>query len=192
MLNTLCTITEKLNEERIVWGIGGSVMLNHYGLDEQPNDIDILIDLKDIKSANLILSRLGEKKAWEKAEVYSTRHFYEYVINGVDVDVISGLTINHSEGAYIYEFDERSIAEVIRIKDNDVPLTSLEDWFVIYQLIPNREPKVKMVEEYLLSHGVKRADLLQRALKGTLPDEVKARVEKLLESRLNSTMLSNQ
>ena len=41
-----------------------------------------------------------------------------------------------------YTFDQSSISEIKIINGVNIPLTSLEDWYVIYQLIPNREIKV--------------------------------------------------
>lgn len=172
MFHTLSFIGERLNNEGVLWAVGGSILLNHYGLIEKPNDIDILVDLKDIKKADRILKSIGEKKDSEKTDTYSTEYFYEYVINGFDVDVMSGMCINYEHGIFHYIFDESSISEVKKINGVNIPLTSLEDWYVLYQLIPGRENKVKMIENYLLSNGIKNPNLLKRSLKGDLPKEV--------------------
>ena len=111
MFDTLRDIGEKLNEGGILWGLGASMLLNHYGFIDKPNDIDILVDVKNIEKADIILKSMGEKRLWEKSDNYSTEYFYEYVINGFEVDVMSGLRINHSEGIYKYIFDEKSISE---------------------------------------------------------------------------------
>jgi hypothetical protein len=180
MFNTLSYIGRKLNEAGVVWAVGASLLLNHYGLVDKPNDIDILVDIKDIEKADEVLKNLGQKKQWEKADSYSTRYFYEYIIDGFDVDVMSGLRISHNNGVFEYTFDQSSLSEFKKINEIDIPLASLEDWYVIYQLIPNREAKVKLIENYLLSNGIKRLVLLERALEGDLPIEIKHRIEKLL------------
>lgn len=181
MFNTLSYIGKKLNEEKIVWGVGASILLNHYGLIDKPNDIDILVDLKDIEKANRVLKSIGEKIGWEKTETYSTKYFYEYVVNGFDVDVMAGLSINYENGTFKYIFDQSSISEIKIINGVNIPLTSLEDWYIIYQLIPNREVKVSMVENYLLSNGIKKPNLLERALSGPLPKEVRENIQRLLK-----------
>ena len=79
MFDTLSYIGKKLNEEKIVWGVGASILLNHHRLIDKPNDIDILVDLKDIEKADKTLKSIGEKKVWEKTDTYSTQYFYEYV-----------------------------------------------------------------------------------------------------------------
>jgi hypothetical protein len=179
VFNTLSYIGEKLNEGKVMWGIGASLLLNHYGLIDKPNDIDILIGLKDIEKADAILKSIGEKEIWEKTDAYSTEYFYEYVINGFEVDVMSGLSINHDEGIYRYVFDQDSISEVKKINGVNIPLTSLEDWYVIYQLISNREAKVNIIENYLMSKGINNPILLERALRGDLPQKARDRIKRI-------------
>lgn len=180
MFNTLSYIGEKLNNSNIVWGVGASILLNQFGFIDKPNDIDIFIDIKDIEKADEILKSIGEKKQREKTATYSTKYFYEYTIKGIDVDVMAGFAVNHTNGVFEYKFDNNSISEFKTINGVDIPFTSLEDWYVIYQLIPNREPKVNMIEKYLLSNGVKKHFLLERALEGCLPVEVRTKIENML------------
>ena len=180
MFNTLSYIGKKFNEERIVWGVGASILLNHYGLIDKPNDIDILVDLKDIEKADKVLKSIGEKIVLEKTDIYSTKFFYEYLVNGFEVDVMAGLSINYDNGIFKYIFDQSSISEIKIINGVNIPLTSLEDWYVIYQLIPNREIKVSMIENYLLSNGIKKPNLLERALRGHLSNEVRDNIQRLL------------
>lgn len=181
VFDTLSYIGERLNEERVMWGVGASILLNHYGLVDKPNDIDILVDLEDIEKTDIILKSVGEKKVLNHSDTYSTKYFYEYVINGFDVDVMAGLSINHSNGVFKYSFDHSSIVMTKKINGIDIPLTSLEDWYIIYQLIPNRGKKVEMIENYLLLNGIKKPFLLERALREELPGEVREKIERILK-----------
>lgn len=180
IFETLSYIGEMLNDNGVIWAVGASILLQQYGLIEYPNDIDILVDLKDIEKVDIILASIGQKKFREKSGAYSTKYFYEYVIHGFDIDVMSGLSINYNSGIYQYNFDFTSVSEFKKINGVNIPLTSLEDWYVLYQLIPSREVKVNMIENYLLSNGVKNPDLLQRALKGDLPLEVRDKIKGIL------------
>lgn len=161
-------------------GVGASILLNFYGLIKAPNDIDILVSIKDIKKTDMILKDLGDKKKWEKTTNYSTEVFYEYNINGFDLDVMSGLRINFCNGSFEHCFDEKSIIEFRKVNGVDIPLTALEDWYVIYQLIPNREVNVKLIEDYIKLNGLKHPFALEKALFCDLPKEVRIRTEKLL------------
>lgn len=180
MFNTLSYIGKKLNDEGILWGVGASILLNKFGFIDKPNDIDIFISLDDIEKADEILKSIGEKKKWEKASTYSTKYFYEYVINGIDIDVMAGFAVNHNNGTFRYVFDEKSISEFQIINGISIPFTSLEDWYVIYQLIPKREAKVEMIENYLKLNGVKRPMLLKRSLGGCLEKDVRRKVQELI------------
>lgn len=181
MFNTLADIGKKLNEANIVWGVGASLLLNHYGLVDKPNDIDILVHKKDIEKVDALLQSIGQKKIRDRDTTYSTKYFYEYIVNGVDIDVMAGLTINHPEGSYKYVFDTQSISKKYEVNNIAIPLTSLEDWFVLYQLIPKREEKVKLIQEYLMSNGVKNPFLLNRALDGNLPTQVRSEITQILQ-----------
>jgi hypothetical protein len=183
MINTLCQIGEKLNSAALVWGVGASVILNQFGLIEKPNDIDLMVTLEDMHQADLLLTSMGEKKENEKKHCYSTKVFNEYVVNGMDIDVMAGFGVFHDCGNYEYPFDQQSIVEHKLINGVRIPFTSLEDWYVLYQLMPNREPKVKLIENYLLTHGIEHPDLLERALAGNLPPEIVLKTRRLLLSK---------
>lgn len=180
MFNTLSYIGEKLNSSGVLWGVGASILLNQFGLVDKPNDIDIFVHIQDIEKVDEILKGIGEKKIYEKTNIYSTKFFYEYIINNIDVDVMAGFAVNHDNGVFRYTFDHSSISILKKINGVAIPFTSMEDWFVIYQLIPNREAKVKMIENYLLSNGINNPFLLERVLEENLPVEVRKRVCEVL------------
>lgn len=180
MFRTLSNIGENLNKEGILWAVGASIVLNHYGLVQHPNDIDLLVDVQDMEKADRILQEMGQKKGPEKTDVYATQYFYEYMIKGFDVDVMAGFEIKHSNGSFQYKFDENSISTMKEIHGISIPLTSLEDWYILYQLIPHREHKVQMIENYLLSNGIGKRFLMERTLAQELPREVRCRIENLL------------
>lgn len=180
--HTLASIANPLNEDNISWGVGASLLLNQYGLADSPADIDIITDIKDIEKANNILSRIGTvKQKEEKPGIYSTDFFSEYSINSIDIDIMAGLKINLIDSVYEYKFDKDSIPHHYLVEDVFVPFMTLEDWYILYQLIPNRETKVKLIENYFKKNGIEFPDLLQKSLKNpSLPQPVIERANKLL------------
>ena len=182
MFNTLSYIGEKFNEANVLWAVGASIMLSQHNIIQKPNDIDILVDTKDIHKVDEILKTIGEKKVRDKVATYSTEYFYEYIVSGIDVDIMAGFKINHIEGTFEYVFDDKSISQIKNINGVSIPLTSLEDWYVIYKLIPGRESKVKIIEDYMNNNGISNVNLLKRSLKGNLPKEIKEKVEELLSN----------
>lgn len=180
--HTLVTVATRLNEGNISWGVGASLLLNQYGLVDSPADIDIITEIKDIGKANDILSALGTKKTKEeKPGIYSTDFFSEYSINSTDIDIMAGLKINLSDSVYEYKFDKNSTPHHYLIGDVFVPFMTLEDWYILYQLIPDREKKVKLIEKYFKKNGIEYPSLLQKSLNNSsLPQTVIRHSQKLL------------
>lgn len=183
LLDTLSDIGKRLNDSGIMWAVGASIVLNQFGLIDKPNDIDIFVDIKDVEKVDIILRSIGTKKISQKNSDFSTRYFYEYNIEDVNVDVIAGLIINHNEGSYKYVFDRSTITEKRVINGVEIPLTSLEDWYVLYQIMPEKDGKADIIEKYLRKNGIKNPELLKRAEKCGLPNEVKLNIEKLLAAK---------
>lgn len=180
-LRTLSLIGKELNDKNIIWGVGASILLNQFKLVDTANDIDIVVDIKDVEKLDEILQKLGNKKYREKSRTYSTKFFYEYKINNIDIDVMAGLAINHEAGTYRYQFDSLSVCKYVIIDGINIPFMSLVDWYIIYQLIPGRELKVKKIEQYLVQNGISERALLERALNRELPLNVRERTMKLID-----------
>lgn len=173
-------IAATLNREGILWALGGSLVLNHYGLGASPNDIDLIVALEDVERADTLLQALGEKREWVRNSAYATRYFGEYRVGTTEIDVMAGLRINHEEGCYAYMFDADAISARHFTEDVEIPFTALEDWYVLYQLIPGRMHKADIIEEFLYSQGTVRRDRLERASQGCLPHGVRERIRGLM------------
>ncbi len=180
MLKALSYIGSDLNDLNIIWGVGGSVLLNHLGLVDQPDDIYIFIDINDIEKVNKILKDMSNETLTKESKLYSPKYFHRSIIEGFEVNIIAGLKINHSNGTFKYIFHSDSISELTKINEIDIPLMSLEDWYVIYQLNPNKKEKAKLIELYLLTNEIRNPNLLERSLRGDLPIELISKIERML------------
>lgn len=162
-----------LQRERIHFGIGGSLLLAQHGLPVVPRDIDLVVALADAERAVQLLADIGTVVEQDKTSLYATEVFQEFIIEGIDIDLMSGLQIRHGEGVFIYPFDEQSIDSTGR------PFMALIDWYVIYQLIPGREQKVAMIEQYLTKQEVdhERLEQLRRLV---LPKAIRNRIDQWL------------
>lgn len=173
---------ELLNGNHITWGVGASMLLAQYGLAENPADIDIVVALEDIETVDSLLSSLGTiKKQKEKSDIYLTDFFYEYVIDTVEIDVMAGFKIKLPDSSvFDYKFDKESIPHTFEIDGTYIPFMSLEEWYVLYQLMPNREYKADLLEGYFEKQGVEYPRLLEKYLqKKTLPKRVKDKIGRL-------------
>ena len=181
-LSKIALIADEINKLGITWAVGASVMLYFHGLEDEPNDLDILVHESDAKQLDELLKNMGFRKDKEYKETFATKYFYSYNVEGIKIDLMGGFIINHTDGDYKLTFDSETIVEFKIINGIKIPLSSLEDWYVIYQLIPNREHRTQAIEKYLLENEVKNSYLLERALERDLPDLVKKRVRKILNA----------
>lgn len=163
-----------LQQERIHFGIGGSLLLHHHGLPVTPRDIDLVVALADAERAVLLLSEMGTVVEQDETSLYATEVFQEFMIEGIDLDLMSGLQIRHDEEIFIYPFAEQTI-----INETGLPFMSLVDWYVIYQLIPGREQKVVMIEHCLADQEVDR-ERLEQLRRLNLPKDVSNRIDQWL------------
>jgi hypothetical protein len=181
-LHNIGNIVNKKNN-KIIWGVGGSLLLNFHKLIDHPNDIDILVDENDAAHFNEIISPMAENKEVKLSNPFCTTYFSKYCMNNVDIDIMGGFAIQHNEGVYKLSLKEESIVDHRKINGVEVPLCALEDWYILYCLIPNKQEKVFLIENHFKTNGVKYSRLLEEALKQPLPFEVKDSVIKLLEKR---------
>lgn len=183
LFNVLVKIGENFNNANILWGVGGSLLLKKYNLIQKVNDIDIIVDYKDINKVIQIMNDLGEFKETKPQINYGTKKFLEYTIDGIDIDIMSVFIIKNPSFQYEFYFDKRSITNHDKIGHTIIPYTSLEDWYVAYMLMEGREEKTLLIEEYLYKNGIKHKELIERAIKQDIPLDEKDRIKKLIFRR---------
>ncbi|MHB8070393.1 MAG: nucleotidyltransferase domain-containing protein [Candidatus Cryosericum sp.] len=182
LTTTLVDLAKELNQAGVRWGVGASVLLWHYGLADNPHDIDLMAAEQDVDRITAALDRLGMKETGSEQGPYATSRFLEYVVDGIDIDLMAGFGIRHGAGVYTYVFDERAVTGKAVVGGVVIPLTALEDWYVLYQLMQRREHRVRVIEDYLAGNGSAHTDLLERALSQPLPPDVRSRIECLVAS----------
>lgn len=179
--SVLTLIGDTLNKNDIMWVVGGSIVLNHFGIVKEVNDIDIIIDENDFDRVVLLLKQFGYKKNIGDKLNYHTKKYVKMDIDGVGVDLMAGFIIEHENGLYNYILDQDAVTSFMKINNIVLPLGAIEDWYVIYQVIGDREEKVKLVENYLRDLQKLNSKLLERALAQKLPSTVVDNINKLLQ-----------
>lgn len=180
ILNTLVKIAKELNKKEIKWAVASSILMNHYGLVDKMNDIDIIVSIDDVEETDLLLGSLGKMKPLEKDPgIYTTKIFHEYIIDEIDVDMMAGFGIRNEEGIYEYDIECRNL-DYFMISGEKIYYSTLEDWYILYQLIGNREEKVSKIESYLLNTNCNKI-LLKKLINKQLPNNIKERSKKILE-----------
>lgn len=129
------TIAQRFNESNIVWGLGGSALLDVFGLCVKVNDLDILVESKDFDKAVEILDQIGDEKHKPSNPNFRTAHFKTYQIENCAVDVMSGICVKHHETWFDFIFTAHHIVSKVTLEAIEIPLMGFEDWCRIYQAL---------------------------------------------------------
>ena len=143
-LAVLCRIAEVFNENQVRWAVGASMLLYFKGLTDDVHDIDIMADEKDVETIKAVLMPLGKMQTPDPDAGYATKHFMEFRIEGVDVDVIAGFTVISGEKEYYLPLKEEDIVDHTVINGITIPLHSLKEWKRYYEWM-GRPEKAAMI-----------------------------------------------
>lgn len=146
-LAVLAAVAERLNAAGIVWALGASALLYFKGITDCFNDIDIMVVTEEAPKAKRILEQMGRLCPPNPHEKYRTEHFYEFVIDGVDLDLMGGFIIVKDGVEFDCSLRPDSVAEKIKLRGQAVPLQSVSEWRRYYELM-GRTVKVEMIDSF--------------------------------------------
>jgi hypothetical protein len=144
-LQVLSSIAKRFNAVKITWAIGASAMLYFNKIVDEFRDLDIVIDEKDALAAKDILLTMGTMKRSNPGEHYKTKHFYEFVVDDVDVDIMGGFVIEKDGIEYDCSLNIADIVETATVCGQIVPLHSMQAWRRYYKLM-GRSSKVTIID----------------------------------------------
>jgi hypothetical protein len=145
--NVLVKIANRLNANKITWVLGSSMMLYLRSVIESFNDIDIIVHEDDILKTKEVLDKLGILLPRDKNARYATKHFLEYEIDGVEVDIMSGFTIISKNEKHYFTLDKSKNYQSIILGGETI---YLDNWLKYYQLM-ERLDKVEIINSFLHS-----------------------------------------
>ncbi|WP_373601073.1 hypothetical protein [Paraclostridium bifermentans] len=174
-------IAKGLNDLNCKWGVGGSVMLNHYDLVDKPNDIDILADPDYVDKIKAFMDTVGEYVELPSKEPFETDEFFGYIVEDTMVEFLCGFKINlGNENMYEFLLDEDSIVDNMILDGVKINLTTPEDWFVAYSVMKDPKNRIPLLKEFFKKYGLNHRNLLQRNLNQDLPKIIKDEINELL------------
>lgn len=144
-MNVLSSIAAQLNGAKITWALGASAMLYFNHIMNEFNDIDIVIDDKDALAAKELLVSMGILTNSEPGGHYGTKHFYHFLIDGVEVDVMGGFAIIQDGIVYDCSLNNSDIVSSRSVNGQMVPLHSVQVWRRYYELM-RRSAKVALID----------------------------------------------
>lgn len=142
---TLKDIAKCLNDASIAWGLGGSALLDFFGMDVKVMDLDIMVEACDFERAIQILNLMGYEKPKEANIKFKTAQFTSFVINNCNVDIMSGLCVSWKGAWHEFAFANVHVGSKTSLDDVLVPLMKIEDWYVFYHWL-ERSDKIRVIE----------------------------------------------
>lgn len=145
-LSVLKKIAEILNQNKITWAVGASLLLYLKGIVTDFQDIDIMVDEKDIPTVKRLLGEVGSPQRKSPNAQYRTKEFLEYVIDGVDLDIMAGFTIVTDHCQHYFPLTQESIQAYTTLDGIPIPLQSVAEWKTYYTLM-GRTERVRLIEQ---------------------------------------------
>lgn len=150
-LRVLSSLARILNQKQITWAVGASVMLYLRGVTDHFNDIDLLIDEKDVATLTEEFTKIGTLIKPNINDQYQSKYFLEFVVDEVEVDVIAGFVINYHGIAYDCPLKPSQIDKKCMVNEQEIPLHALSVWRKYYRLM-ERASKVEMIDQYVKNY----------------------------------------
>lgn len=147
-LFVLTNVAKKMNENKITWAVGGSTLLFFHNIVSVFNDIDIMISDNDIIKVKRIMDNMGAIQKQGSGSKYKTKYFVEYLIDGIEVDIMSSFIIVKEDIIYKAFLEKEDINGYRDLNNESIPLQSLKDWKKYYELM-DRSKKSNLIKEYL-------------------------------------------
>lgn len=144
----LANIARALNEAQVTWAVGASMMLYLRGITHTVHDIDLMVAQKDAQTACAQLKRLGTLLPAGPGAGYRTACFLEFVVDGVDVDMMAGFAIVKDGKTYPCPLTPETVDCSVTVEGQNVPLQSVAAWLRYYTLM-GRQDKVQLLEQAL-------------------------------------------
>ncbi len=143
-LAVLSKIATVFNENNVLWAVGASTLLYIKGIVDNFNDIDLMIDEKDVDKVTRLLLKLGELKENETSKLYKSKAFLEFCVDNVDVDVIAGFIIVNENTEHYFPLKSSDIQEIVKVNNANIHLHSVDEWEKYY-LLMKRYDKVNII-----------------------------------------------
>lgn len=144
-LSVLSSIAERLNGAHITWAVGASALLYFHGIVPDFHDLDLMVEEGDALRAKELLQAMGTLHPSVREARYGTKYFFEFLIDGVEVDLIGGFAILRDGVVHDCGLEPSQITESAVVNGQEIPLHSLQEWRRYYTLM-GREAKAALID----------------------------------------------
>jgi hypothetical protein len=127
------------------WAIGGSFLLQCYGIEPQARDLDLVCTLERFEQFKALLSQYAQVVPVSLHPIYRSKGFARFSKNGLVIELMAGIQVLKEDGLQGFEFLPEKTSW-----QQDLPLMQLADWLELYQLF-ERPKRVLQLQHYLSS-----------------------------------------
>ncbi|MGP9802757.1 hypothetical protein [Rheinheimera sp. NSM] len=139
-LQQLCTMLQPLQ-----FGVGGSCLLWQLGLENTPNDIDIVCTEQDFARICQLLSVRFTPQTTPAHAEYVSAHFACFNREGwPDIEVMAGIAVKQGDAVTNWQFNPQRCHW-----QDSICWMPPADWLQLYQLF-NRPQRVAQLRRYLV------------------------------------------
>ena len=183
--SVLLKVVDSFKKHNVKWSLLCSSQLFFKGVVDDFNDFDILIEYNSIENMREAMKELGAKsKAQGDQSCFGSSMFERYVLDDIDLDMVSNYTVTTFGKRYRYSYSEDE-TEFLKEQEIIIPLIAMEAQYLLYGMMEGWQPKRRlkrvMIESYLKSEGIKHPQILRKALEEeTIPPFLTREVKKMI------------
>lgn len=152
-------LAKELSTHSIIWGVGGSFLLQMYNLYSEPNDLDLWVQPSDIPKVRDIFKDFEEVNT--NLPLPKEFHF-KMKYYAVEVDFVACFIVKPNQNRFTYNILPENIRMLTLENGTKVPCTFLEDWYIVYKLL-GRENKANLIENVFRENRIQFSDKVLRA-----------------------------
>ena len=121
-LKVLLRIARLFSEARVTWAVGGSALLYLRSIADTFHDLDLMILEEDARTVTEILLQMGTQTPSLPKAAFVSKSFQEFMIDGVEVDVIAGFGIVKDGVLHDCSLHADEITDGIILEGERIPL----------------------------------------------------------------------
>jgi hypothetical protein len=126
------------------WGIGGSTLLHHLGLEPAPRDLDLITTEAHYPAVHAVLTQVFGAGSRPQHPRYVSAHFARFQdASALSVDLMADIAVRTAQGIERWQFDPAAV-----MVHDGLPWMRAQDWLTLYQLF-DRPQRVAQLTAYL-------------------------------------------
>jgi len=147
-LEVLSKIYARLNNTNVNWAVTGSLDFALWGVPVEVHDIDIQTDMVGAYEMERLFSEFVVRKVTFSSADRIRSHFGALMVDGIKVEIMGDIQKRLEDGTWEEPVDLNRYKRVVKVKEMQVPVLSLEYEYQAYLRL-GRIEKAEMLRKWL-------------------------------------------